>query len=183
MLPIIIAVVIALVIAVPVTFVASTTYHKNIDAKKVGSADEKARQIIDEALKTAETKKRESMLEIKEESIRAKNELDKEIKKITDKLNLREQRLNDLEEEITDLRMQLKRAIAEKEHIVGIGNKDKKVDHKYEDSENEVEIKEVDINDIFDLLFGGTVVHSPEDEGDEHNCEECPSKHMCSNRK
>lgn len=53
-------------------------------------------------------------------------ELDKEIKKITDKLNLREQRLNDLEEEITDLRMQLKRAIAEKEHIVGIGNKDKK---------------------------------------------------------
>ena len=80
MLPIIIAVVIALVIAVPVTFVASTTYHKNIDAKKVGSADEKARQIIDEALKTAETKKRESMLEIKEESIRAKNELDKEIK-------------------------------------------------------------------------------------------------------
>ena len=37
MLPIIIAVVIALVIAVPVTFVASTTYHKNIDAKKVGS--------------------------------------------------------------------------------------------------------------------------------------------------
>ena len=58
-------------------------------------------------------------------------ELDKEIKKITDKLNLREQRLNDLEEEITDLRMQLKRVIAEKEHIVGIGNKDKKVEHKY----------------------------------------------------
>ena len=95
-------------------------------------------------------------------------ELDKEIKKITDKLNLREQRLNDLEEEITDLRMQLKRAIAEKEHIVGIGNKDKKVDHKYEDSENEVEIKEVDINDIFDLLLNGA---------------ECPSRHMCSNRK
>lgn len=95
-------------------------------------------------------------------------ELDKEIKKITDKLNLREQRLNDLEEEITDLRMQLKRAIAEKEHIVGIGNKDKKVDHKYEDSENEVEIKEVDINDIFDLLLNGA---------------ECPSRHMCPNRK
>lgn len=113
-------------------------------------------------------------------------ELDKEIKKITDKLNLRVQRLNDLEEEITNLRIQLKRATAEKEHITGnTGNKDKRVDHKYEDSENEVEIeiKEVNINDLFDSLFNSTVVHLPEDEGDEHNCEECPSKHMCSNRK
>lgn len=107
-------------------------------------------------------------------------ELDKEIKKITDKLNLREQRLNDLEEEITDLRMQLKRAITEKEHITG--NKDKRVDHKYEDSENEVEIKEVDINDIFDLLFNSAAA-SPEDEEDEHNCAECPGRHICSNRK
>lgn len=107
-------------------------------------------------------------------------ELDKEIKKITDKLNLRVQRLNDLEEEIADLRIQLKRATAEKEHITG--NKGKKADHKYEDSENEVEIKEFDINDIFDLLFGGTVA-SPEDEEDEHNCAECPGRHICSNRK
>lgn len=58
----------------------------------------------------------------------------------------------------------------------------KKVDHKYEDSENEVEIKEVDINDIFDLLFNSAAA-SPEDEEDEHNCTECPSGHMCSNRK
>ena len=100
MLPIIIAVVIALVIAVPVTFFASTTYHKNIDAKKVGSADEKARQIIDEALKTAETKKRESMLEIKEESIRAKNELDKEIKDRRAEAQRYERRVQQKEENI-----------------------------------------------------------------------------------
>ena len=97
------------------------------------------------------------------------NELDKEIKKITDKLNLRVQRLNDLEEEIADLRIQLKRATAEKEDITG--DKDKRVDHKYEDSENEVEIKEVNINDIFDLLFNGAAA-SPEDEEDEYNCVE-----------
>ena len=107
-------------------------------------------------------------------------ELDKEIKKITDKLNLRVQRLNDLEEEIADLRIQLKRATVEKERITG--NKDKKADHKYEDSENEVEIKEVDINDIFFFLFNSAAA-SPEDEEDEHNCAECPSRHMCSNRK
>ena len=47
---------------------------------KVGTAEEKAREIIDEALKTAETKKREALLEAKEESIKTKNELDKETK-------------------------------------------------------------------------------------------------------
>ena len=48
--------------------------------KKIGNAEDKAREILDEALKTAEAKKREGLLEVKEESIRAKNELDKEIK-------------------------------------------------------------------------------------------------------
>ncbi|MDF2590447.1 MAG: binding metal dependent phosphohydrolase, partial [Anaerocolumna sp.] len=45
-----------------------------------GSAEEKAREIIDEALKTAETKKREALLEAKEESLKTKNELEKETK-------------------------------------------------------------------------------------------------------
>ncbi len=47
---------------------------------KVGNADEKAREIIDEALKTAETKKREALLEAKEESLKAKNEFERETK-------------------------------------------------------------------------------------------------------
>ena len=40
------------------------------NAEKIGTAEEKARNIIDEALKTAETKKREALLEAKEESLR-----------------------------------------------------------------------------------------------------------------
>ncbi len=47
---------------------------------KIGNADVKAREIIDEALKTAETKKKEALLEVKEESIKTKNELEKETK-------------------------------------------------------------------------------------------------------
>ena len=77
---IIIAVVVTLVIAVPVTAAAVTSTLKKQAASKIGNADEKAREIIDEALKTAEAKKREGLLEVKEESIRTKNELDKEIK-------------------------------------------------------------------------------------------------------
>ena len=48
--------------------------------RKIGSAEDRARAIIDEAVKSAETKKREALLEVKEESIKTKNELDKEIK-------------------------------------------------------------------------------------------------------
>ena len=43
-------------------------------AEKIGNAEEKARNIIDEALKAAETKKREGLLELKEETLRNKNE-------------------------------------------------------------------------------------------------------------
>ena len=66
---ILIAVVVTLIIAVPVTYFASVSYCRRVSESKIGSAEEKAREIIDEAVKTAENKKRESMLEIKEESI------------------------------------------------------------------------------------------------------------------
>ena len=80
MLEVVIAVVVTLLIAVPVSAAVATSYRKKVVETKIGNAEEKAREIIDEALKTAETKKREGLLEIKEESIRTKNELDKEIK-------------------------------------------------------------------------------------------------------
>lgn len=76
----VIAAIVTLVIVAPLTWVFATLYHKKVSAAKIGNAEDKAREIIDEALKTAETKKRESLLEVKEESIRTKNELDKEIK-------------------------------------------------------------------------------------------------------
>lgn len=61
----IIAVVIALVIAVPVACKLAVAKKVKQDAEKIGTAEEKARNIIDEALKTAETKKREALLEAK----------------------------------------------------------------------------------------------------------------------
>ena len=41
---------------------------------------QKAREIIDDAVKTAETTKKEALLEVKEESIKTKNDLEKETK-------------------------------------------------------------------------------------------------------
>ena len=76
---IVIAIVI-LVISVFITWKAAISYRIKVVESKVGSAEEKAREIIDEALKTAETKKREALLEAKEESLKTKNELEKETK-------------------------------------------------------------------------------------------------------
>ena len=80
MLQTILAVVISIIIVAPITWFVANAYRRNVIEKKIGSAEDKAREIIDEALKTAETKKKEALLEVKEESIRTKNELDKETK-------------------------------------------------------------------------------------------------------
>ena len=76
---VVIAVIVTLIISIPISAAAASAYRKKVVESKIGNAEDKAREIIDEALKTAETKKRESLLEVKEESIRTKNELDKEI--------------------------------------------------------------------------------------------------------
>ena len=95
-----IAVVIAIAITAVITYFATTTYHKNVANAKIGNAEEKARGIIDEAVKTAETKKREAMLEAKEESIRVKNELDKEVKERRAELQRSERRIVQKEENL-----------------------------------------------------------------------------------
>ena len=93
------AVVSVLVAAVIVWFVAGA-YHQNAANSKIGSAEEKAREIIDEAVKTAETKKREALLEAKEENIKAKNELDKEIKERRGEIQRNERRIVQKEESL-----------------------------------------------------------------------------------
>ena len=62
-------------------------------AEKIGNAEEKARNIIDEALKAAETKKREGLLELKEETLRNKNELERESKERRSELQKFEKRV------------------------------------------------------------------------------------------
>ena len=68
--------------------------------EKVGSAEDRARTIIDDALKTAESKKKEASLEIKEESIKAKNELEKETRDRRNELQKYEKRVLQKEEAV-----------------------------------------------------------------------------------
>ncbi|WP_461812844.1 ribonuclease Y [Faecalimonas sp.] len=95
---IIVAVVITLVITAIVTrFVTVSNLKKNADSK-IGNAESRAREIIDDALKTAETTKKEALLEVKEESIRTKNELEKETKERRAELQRYEKRVLSKEE-------------------------------------------------------------------------------------
>ena len=100
MLSYVIAVAVTLLISIPVTFVVTSAYRKKETETKIGSAEDKAREIIDDAVKAAETKKREGLLEVKEESIRAKNELDKEIKERRAEVQRFERRVQQKEENV-----------------------------------------------------------------------------------
>ncbi len=96
-----IAVAITAVVAVVVTFLVTFSAIRYSSRKKaeakIGSAEERARAIIDDAVKTAETTKREAALESKEESIRAKNELDREIKERRAEIQRSERRIEQKE--------------------------------------------------------------------------------------
>ncbi len=96
----VIAAVVMLLIAIPVTSKVSVDKYKRDEEAKIGNAEDKARTIIDEALKTAEEKKRESMIEVKEETIKAKNELDRELKERRNEQARSERRIQQKEESI-----------------------------------------------------------------------------------
>ena len=96
----IVAVAVALLIAVPLTCKVAVNNKAKKDAEVVGTAEDRARSIIDEALKTAETKKREALLEVKEESLRTKNELEKESKERRSELQKYERRVLSKEESV-----------------------------------------------------------------------------------
>ena len=98
------------------------TYYKNTLEKKIGRADKYAKELLDDATRKAEDKKKETILEAKEEVLRLKGELDKEINdrraeqmraerrvaqreetmdKKLDNLEKREERMNQKSEEIS----------------------------------------------------------------------------------
>ena len=97
-----IIVVVVLLVAIIVTAFVSKTVainnYKQLEEAKIGNADEKAREIIDDALKTAETKKREALLEAKEEAIRTKNEIEHESKERRAEIQRYEKRVLSKEE-------------------------------------------------------------------------------------
>ena len=96
----VIAVIVAIIIVAPITWIFAVSHQKKTYENTIGSAEERSREIIDEALKTAETKKREALLEAKEESLKTKNELEKETKERRAELQKYERRVLSKEENL-----------------------------------------------------------------------------------
>lgn len=99
-LGIIIGIILVVVVVGIIAFFCGTSYRKRTAEAQIGSAEEKSRKIIDDAIKAAEAKKREILLEAKEENIKLKNELDKEVRERRNELQQLEKRLIHKEENL-----------------------------------------------------------------------------------
>ncbi len=136
----VIAVVVTVLIAVPVAGRAAVAKKVQQDAEKIGTAEEKARNIIDEALKTAETKKREALLEAKEENLKVKNEQDREYRERRAELQKYEKRVLSKEESVDRKADALERRdndLTAKE--AELKKKEKKVDELHDQGVQELE--------------------------------------------
>ena len=89
---VVIAIALALIVGVVTHFLTVSNLKKNAESK-IGNAETRAREIIDDAVKTAETTKKEALLEVKEESIKTKNELERETKERRSEIQRYEKRV------------------------------------------------------------------------------------------
>ena len=90
--------VVAAVVSGFVCFFAGSAYRRKTAEAKLGSAEEEAKRIVNDAIKAAEQKRKETVIEAKDEALRMKTEADKEIKERRSELSRQERRLDQKEE-------------------------------------------------------------------------------------
>ena len=86
--------------AAVVAFLIGVLYRKKIAEREIGSAEAEAKRIVDEAEKTGESKKRELLLEAKEEIHRNRTEYEREVRDRRNELQKQERRLQQKEENL-----------------------------------------------------------------------------------
>lgn len=79
---------------------AGIQWRKRVSEKEISSAEEEAKRIINEAIKSAESKKREALVEAKEDILKARNEFERDSKEQRTELQKQERRLQQKEETI-----------------------------------------------------------------------------------
>ena len=98
-LEIVLIVVGALLLAV-VIFAVGVMYRKRVGEREIGSAEAEATRIINEAIRSAESRKKEMLLEAKDEIHRSRTEHEKEVKERRAELSKQERRLQQKEESL-----------------------------------------------------------------------------------
>ena len=96
----VIGAVLGLVVSGVIFFPLGIRYRKNVSEKEISSAEEEGKRIVNEAIKSAETKKKEALLEAKEEILKNRSEYEKEEKSRRADLQRQENRLQQKEENL-----------------------------------------------------------------------------------
>ena len=91
---------VTLVIGLVVAFPAGIFYRKRVAEAELGSAEEEAKRVLSDAIKTAETKKREALVEAKDEIFKLRSDVDKEIKDRRNEVTRQERRILQREESL-----------------------------------------------------------------------------------
>ena len=94
----IILIVVALILGLGIGVAIGNAYRKKVAEAEIGSAEQEAKRIVTEAMKTAEAKKKEAVLEGKDEIHRLRNENDKEIADRRKEVQRQERRIQQKEE-------------------------------------------------------------------------------------
>ena len=92
--------IIAVLVFLLIGFVLGVMYRKKVSEREIASAEDEAKRIINEGIKAAENKKREALLEAKEEIHRTRTECDREVKERRNEVSKQERRLQQKEENL-----------------------------------------------------------------------------------
>ena len=96
----VIAIVVTLLVFLCIGFLLGILYRKKVSEREITSAEEEAKRIVNDGIKTAENKKREALLEAKEEIHRQRSECDREVKERRNEVQKQERRLQQKEENL-----------------------------------------------------------------------------------
>lgn len=91
---------IALIVGMIIAFPVGVAYRKRVAEGEITSAEDEAKRILNEAIKSAEVKKKESIVEAKDEAYRIKNDAEKELKERRSEVQRLERRVQQKEESI-----------------------------------------------------------------------------------
>lgn len=87
-------------VAAVLCFLLGILYRKKVAEREIASAEEEAKRIINESIKSAESKKREALVEAKEEIHKNRSEYEREVKERRAELQKQERRLQQKEENL-----------------------------------------------------------------------------------
>ncbi|NLM85055.1 MAG: ribonuclease Y [Clostridiales bacterium] len=96
----IILAIVGVAVVLVIGFFLGITYRKRVSEREIQSAEEKAKRIINESIKAAESKKREALLEAKEEIHKSRLEHEREMRERRAEIQKLERRLQQKEESL-----------------------------------------------------------------------------------